>query len=64
MSITLDYEESTQHPWTLVAENNGKIVAAVCHEALDIAQLRLDCLLIELGFDVYAQTEVDGLICY
>lgn len=65
MKITLDYEDSTQSPWTLIAENTTGLIAAVCDNCLNQAQTRMDLLLIELGYEVYQpQVEEDGFIIY
>lgn len=65
MSITLDYEDYTEQPWTLVAEKDGQVIAAVCDKYLEHAELRLDCLLIELGLEVYKPSvEADGFVIY
>lgn len=65
MSITLDHENYAENPWTLTAEQEGQIIAAVCDKFLENAQFKLDCLLIELGHKVYEiQTEDDGFVIY
>lgn len=65
MKITLDYENSAQLPWTIVAENATGLIAAVCDECLNRAQTRIDLLLIELGYEVYQpQVEEDGFVIY
>jgi hypothetical protein len=52
LAITLDYEESAQLPWTLVAQISSKTIAAVCKANLTKAQDTLDLLLIGLGYDI------------
>ena len=65
MSITLDYETSTELPWTLVAEHNNCIIAAVCDKFLEEAQFKLNLLLIELGYSIYdTVTDKDGFVIY
>ncbi len=65
MSITLDYETSTELPWTLVAEDNNKIIAAVCDKILEKAEFKLNLLLIELGYSIYdTVTDEDGFVIY
>ncbi len=65
MSITLDYETSTELPWTLIAEQNNRIIAAVCDKNLENAQFKLNLLLIELGYDIYStSTDEDGFVIY
>jgi hypothetical protein len=58
MAITLDYENSAQLPWTLVAQVGDAIIAAVCKSDLTEAQDTLDLLLIELGYDIYTEETI------
>jgi hypothetical protein len=64
MAILLDYEDSTELCWTISAIKDGTIIAAVCSEDLTKAQTRLDLLLIELGYNVYEESEIEGLVIY
>ena len=65
MSITLDYENYAEQPYTLVAEENGKSIAACCGKYLDELQTKMDLLLLELGYNLYfTQVEEDGFIIY
>lgn len=65
MAITLDHEEFAISPWTIVAELDGKIVASLCSSCLQEAQFKMDLLLVELGYDIYAESQLsDGFIIY
>lgn len=74
MKIELDYEETAELCWTLIAMEPGfqnsllvkseKVVAAVCDEELEKAQTKMDLLLIELGYDLYTPQEIEGLLIY
>lgn len=46
MCITLDYENYAEQPYTLVAEENGKSIAACCGKYLDKLQTKMDLLLL------------------
>jgi hypothetical protein len=65
MAITLDHEEFTTTPWTIIAELDGRCVAAFCSESIEDVYYRMDALLRELGYDIYSESQCsDGFIIY
>jgi hypothetical protein len=53
-AITLDYSADGEYTLTAVDRNTKKIVAAAMSYECEVATLRIDLQLVELGFDVYA----------
>lgn len=65
MAITLDHEEFAISPWTILAELDGRCVAAFCSESIEDVHYKMDALLRELGYDIYAESQLsDGFVIY
>ncbi len=64
MTIVVDFENYSEMPWTITAEQDGIIQAAVCCNNLEDTQLRFDLLLIELGLSLSPTIEEDGFVIY
>jgi hypothetical protein len=65
MAITLDHEEFATTPWTIIAELDGRCVAAFCSDSIEDAHYKMDDLLRELGYNIYSESQCsDGFIIY
>ena len=65
MVIVVDFESHCEMPWTITAEQEGVVQAAVCCKTLEDTRLRFDLLLIELGLNLWTPTvEEDGFLIY
>jgi hypothetical protein len=57
-AITLDYSADGEYTLTAVDRNTNKIVAAAMSYECEVATLRIDLQLIELGIQIYEEENI------
>lgn len=58
-AITLDYSADDEYLLTAVDRNTGEIIAAAMSYDCELATVRIDLQLIELGYSIYEPENLD-----
>jgi hypothetical protein len=57
--LVIELDHTDYDGYILTASCNDKLIAACTHANIEVAQLRLDTLLIELKYDIYTPAELN-----
>lgn len=58
-AITLDYSADDEYLLTATDRNTGEIIAAAMSYDCEVATVRIDLQLIEMGYDVYQPEDLN-----